>query len=105
VPIEDAKELPFTAVREAVDFVLDQKTQGRKVLIACSGSFSRSVVLGCAALTETEELSLADALRDIQRVHPEARPHPCQWASLSEYDQRQTNSRLSPKQRRRRRKR
>ena len=95
IPVEDAEAVPFAAVRDAVDFVLGQRIQGRKVLIACSGGFSRSVALACVVLREAEGLPLADGLREIREIHPQAQPHPAVWAPLCEFYQEPLNPRPS----------
>jgi hypothetical protein len=85
LPTEEAEALAPSALREGVDFVLDQKARGATVLISCNRGFSRSVALAAAVLKEAEGLTLSEALAEIRRRHPEAAPHPLLWLSLCEH--------------------
>lgn len=80
--IHDAEPLSGQTIREAVDFVSEQKACGHSTLVCCSGGFSRSVAIAAAALHEEERISLRDALEVIRSVHPDAQPHPHLWESL-----------------------
>jgi hypothetical protein len=83
--VEDGEPLPPGALEQGVAFVRAQKARGHAVLVACGAGISRSVTFALAVLKEEEELSLADAYRAIEAVHPKALPHPALWESLIEH--------------------
>jgi protein-tyrosine phosphatase len=85
--IEDAEWLSSDAIREGIDFIIEQKMSGHAVLVCCSGGFSRSVAFAVAALREVEGMSLSEALATVREHHPEAQPHPLIWESLCAYYQ------------------
>jgi protein-tyrosine phosphatase len=85
VPVEDGEPLPVDKLRQGVDFVRAQKAEGKTVLVACGAGISRSVTFTMAVLKEEEGLSLIDALRAIQTVHPDALPHDKLVYSLCQY--------------------
>jgi protein-tyrosine phosphatase len=83
--IEDGEPLPFELLRKGVDFIIKNKKQGKRVLVACGAGISRSTSFAVASLKETEKLNLLQALQEVKRYHPEALPHPTLWQSLCEY--------------------
>jgi hypothetical protein len=85
VAVEDGEPLPIEKLRQGIDFVRAQKAAGKTVMIACGAGISRSVTFTMAALKEEEGLSLIDAIRDIQLVHPDALPHDKLVYSLCQY--------------------
>ena len=85
LPVEDGIPLEEQYLREGIDFILDQKQLGRKVLIACGAGMSRSAVFAVAVLNEAEELGLLEALRAVKTHHPDTLIHPALWGSLSAY--------------------
>src|SRR5512136_1818127 len=58
LPVEDGVPLASCHLRQGVDFVLNQKRLGHRVLIACGAGMSRSVAFAVAALKEDEGLFL-----------------------------------------------
>lgn len=84
LPIDDGVPLQKNDIVKGVAFVQEQKTAGKRVLIACGAGISRSVSLAVAALKEEENLSLMKAMFEIRKKHPTAMPHPTLWASLCE---------------------
>lgn len=52
LPVVDAEPLSIELLRGGVDFVLDARAEGKSVLIACGGGFSRSMAFAVAALRE-----------------------------------------------------
>lgn len=87
LPVEDLRPVPFDLLRQGVDFVLAEKEQGHRVLVACGAGINRSSAFSAAALKEAEGLSLLDAFRTVKKAHPEAMPHPPVWESLCLYYQ------------------
>jgi hypothetical protein len=85
IPVDDGVPLPGDLLRQGVDFVLDAKRRGQRVLIACGAGMSRSVTFAVAALKEDEGLSLLDAVQTVKRNHPDSSPHPALWDSLCAY--------------------
>ncbi|MBZ0287395.1 MAG: dual specificity protein phosphatase family protein [Anaerolineae bacterium] len=85
VPVEDGEPLPVDKLRQGVDFVRAQKAAGKTVLVACGAGISRSVTFTMAVLKEEEGLTLVDALREIQKTHPDALPHDKLVYSVCQY--------------------
>lgn len=85
LPVEDGLPLEDHHFQRGVDFVLNQKRLGLKVLVACGAGMSRSAAFAVAALKEDEKLGLLDALRVVKRCHPDTMVHPALWESLCAY--------------------
>ena len=85
LPVEDGVPLPDHLLRRGLDFVLSAKQRGQTVLIACGAGMSRSVAYAVAALKETEDLSLLQAIKTVKKHHPESLLHPALWESLCTY--------------------
>jgi protein-tyrosine phosphatase len=85
IPVDDGIPLAADKIKLGVAFVLAQKAAGKKVLVACGAGISRSVTYTIAALKEEENLSMAEAYRQILDVHPDALPHMALWESLRRY--------------------
>jgi atypical dual specificity phosphatase len=83
--VEDLGKTPHTLIRQGVDFILEEKEKGNKVLVACGAGINRSTAFCMAALREVEGLSLLDALKEIKRKHPESMPHEPVWESFCRY--------------------
>lgn len=87
LPVDDGVPLAVELLRKGVDFVIAEKEQGGRVLIACGAGISRSTAFAIAALKEIEGLDLLAALRAVKEKHPEAMPHMAIWESLCAYYQ------------------
>ncbi len=85
IPIDDGIAIEPEVLRKGVDFILQNKNEGRNVLSACGAGVSRSVAFATAALKEAENTSLVEALAEIKLKHPEAQPNPIVWRSLCAY--------------------
>jgi len=72
-------------LKKGIDFIKNQKDQGRKVMVSCGAGVSRSTSFAIAALKEMEQLNLSDSYREIKLHHPETMPHPALWKSLCKY--------------------
>jgi len=76
--VEDGEPLPADKLQIGLEFVKEQKQQGKNVLVACGAGISRSATYAIAALKEIEGLSLLEAFREVKQTHPDAMPH---WRS------------------------
>jgi len=85
LPIEDFAPLQFDLLKIGISFIREQKSQGRRILVACGAGINRSSTFCTAALKEEEGLSLFDAFKEVKRKHPEAMPHAPVWESLCQY--------------------
>jgi protein-tyrosine phosphatase len=83
--VEDMGETPHTLIRQGVDFILNEKEKGNKVLVACGAGINRSTAFCMAALKEVEGLSLLDAYKEIKRKHPDSLPNGPVWESFCTY--------------------
>ena len=85
VEVEDGVPLALEILKRGLDFVSQQKQQGRSIPIACGAGQIRSVVFGIAALKREEGLSLIDGLSALCKQHPDAEPHKALWESLCQH--------------------
>jgi len=85
LPVEDLAPIPHNLLRQGVQFVRENKIQGKRILVACGAGINRSSSFCAAALKEEEGLSLFDAFKEVKRKHPEAMPHEPVWESLCDY--------------------
>ena len=83
--VEDMGETPHALIRQGVDFILEEKEKGNKVLVACGAGINRSTVFCMAALKEVEGLSLLDAYKEIKEKHPDSLPNEPVWESFCSY--------------------
>jgi protein-tyrosine phosphatase len=83
--VEDMGETPHTLIRQGVDFILNEKEKGNKVLVACGAGINRSTAFCMAALKEVEGLSLLDTYQEIKRKHPDSLPNGPVWESFCTY--------------------
>lgn len=82
LPVEDGIPLPTYYLRQGVDFIANQKSLGKRTLVACGAGMSRSAAFVVAALKEDEHLSLRDALQIVKKCHSMTMIHPKLWLSL-----------------------
>jgi protein-tyrosine phosphatase len=85
LPVEDIGPTSPVLIKQGVDFILEEKGKGHKVLVACGAGINRSTAFCMAALKEVEGLSLLDAFKEIKRKHPESMPHEPVWESFCRY--------------------
>lgn len=83
--VEDGVSLPSTLIKKGINFIREQKAQGRTVLVACGAGMSRSVTFGIAAIMEEEGRGLFEAYREIYLHHRAAEPHYELILSLTAY--------------------
>jgi protein-tyrosine phosphatase len=85
LPVEDTEPIPPDLLRQGIDFILEEKQKGRRVLVACGAGINRSSAFCIAVLKEIEGVSLMDAFKEVKRKHPESMPHQPVWESLCKY--------------------
>ncbi len=73
-PITDGIPLTDDQIHTALDFVRQHHANDQHIMIACRAGACRSVTFAIAALMDIENVSLADAYRDIKHQHSAARP-------------------------------
>lgn len=85
LPVDDGVSLPEPLLKKGIEFVKDQKDQGRKIMVSCGAGISRSATFAIAAIKEIEQVSLSESYREVKLRHPQTLPHPALWKSLCEY--------------------
>lgn len=85
LPVEDLAPVSSKHIRQGLDFIKDQKANGKRVLVACGAGMNRSSAFSAAVLKEEEALSLLEAFKEVKRCHPESMPHAPVWESLCRY--------------------
>jgi len=85
LPVEDTGPTSPALIKQGVDFILAEKGNEHKVLVACGAGINRSTAFCMAALKETEGLSLLGAFKEIKRRHPASMPHEPVWESFCKY--------------------
>lgn len=85
VQLDDGVPMPHDKIAEGIEFIREQKAQGKTVLVACGAGISRSTIFAMAALMEEEDLELFEAYGAVYQNHRAARPHHELCISLSEY--------------------
>ena len=85
LPVEDMGPTSHVLIKQGVDFILEEKEKGHKILVACGAGINRSTAFCTAALKETVGFSLLDAFKEIKRRHPESMPHEPVWESFCRY--------------------
>lgn len=79
--VADGVPIPLAGLREGVEFIRTQRSQGRTVLVTCGLGQSRSPAFVAAYLHETG-MTLEDALALLIRRRPQVLPHPALLRSL-----------------------
>lgn len=85
LPVEDLAPIASRHIRQGVDFILEHRLRGNRILVACGAGINRSSSFCAAALKEAEGLSLFKAFKEVKRKHPESMPHQPVWESLCNY--------------------
>ena len=85
LPVEDLEPISSKLIKQGIDFILEEKQKGHRLLVACGAGINRSSAFCTVALIETEGLSLMNAFKEVKRKHPEAMPHKPVWESLCKY--------------------
>lgn len=88
-PIADAPPAPTREwLREAVDFVVEQRRKNRPTYIHCQAGISRSSMVTAAYLMQKNDWSRDEALAFIRRSRPVATPNPAFMELLKEWETR-----------------
>jgi protein-tyrosine phosphatase len=85
LPVEDLAPIRPEHLAHGVAFMTEQKSLGRRILVACGAGINRSSAFATAALKEIEGLGLLEAFQSVKRYHRDALPHPPVWRSLCDY--------------------
>lgn len=85
LPVEDLEPIPSNLLRQGLDFILEEKRTGHRILVACGAGINRSSAFCTAALIEAEGLGLMDAFKEVKKRHLESLPHLPVWESLCKY--------------------
>ncbi|GAB3312127.1 dual specificity protein phosphatase family protein [Haloplanus salinarum] len=75
VPMVDGPQNSYQSFAEAVETVVEQRENGRCVLVHCSAGSSRSPSVAAAAITHLTENNLNEAFNQIIEQRPETDPH------------------------------
>ena len=87
LPIDDGVPVRQEILKQGIDFLAEQKAQGKVVLSACGAGISRSTTFAIGLLMREENLGLWDAYQAVLDHHPDALPAPDLVVSLAEYYQ------------------
>ena len=85
LPVDDGGLVAPDKLKQGIDFICEQKTQGKIVMSACGAGISRSTTFAMGALMQIEQLGLWDAYHAILVHHPDAMPHYQLLISLANY--------------------
>lgn len=85
LPVQDLAPVSTGHIRQGVDFIRGQKSEGKIVLVACGAGMNRSSAFSAAALKEEEGLSLFESFKEVKKHHPESMPHEPVWESFCKY--------------------
>lgn len=83
--LADRVALPGEAIDEAVNFLLEQTSRGRRVLVHCEMGISRSPAIAAAYLHQALGVELREAWRRVRAARPVADPHPALLVSLASH--------------------
>jgi protein-tyrosine phosphatase len=75
VPMVDGPQNSYQAFAEAVETVVEEREDGRRVLVHCSAGPSRSPSVAAAAITRLSDTTLNEAFNQIIEERPETDPH------------------------------
>ena len=85
LPVQDFSPLKFELLDRGLEFIREQKSLDRTILVACAHGINRSSAYCTAALKNIEGIDLLNALREVQKHRPIAMPIESVWESLCEY--------------------
>lgn len=83
--MRDRVALPGDIIEEAVAFLREQVSRGRRVLVHCEMGLSRSPAIVACYLHQEHGMELEAAVRHIRAARPAAEPHAALLASIREY--------------------
>lgn len=85
--IDDGVPVKHEILKQGIDFLVDQKAQGKIVLSACGAGISRSTTFAMGVLMHEEKLDIWEAYQTVLDNHPAALPAYPLIISLGEYYQ------------------
>ncbi len=85
LPIDDGVPIKQDTLKRGIDFIVEQKTQGKIVMSACGAGISRSTSFAMGALMQVEGLDLWAAYEAVLEHHPDAFPLAPLVMSLGDY--------------------
>lgn len=73
--IDDGVPVAGEILKRGIDFICQQKAQGKTVVSVCGAGISRSTTFAIGALMQEESLTWQEAYRTVLDHHPDAMPH------------------------------
>lgn len=85
LPVDDGIPVKQEILKQGIDFLVEQKAQGKIVLSACGAGISRSTTFAMGLLMHEENLDIWEAYQAVLDHHPDALPAPDLLVSLATY--------------------
>lgn len=85
--IDDGIPVRQEILKQGIDFLCEQKAQGKILLSACGAGISRSTTFAMGVLMNDENLDIWEAYQAVLDHHPDALPAYPLVVSLAEYHQ------------------
>lgn len=85
MPIDDGVPVRQEILKRGIDFICEQKAQGKVILSACGAGISRSTTFAMGALMQEEKIDIWEAYQAILDRNPDALPAPDLVVSLGDY--------------------
>jgi hypothetical protein len=85
--IDDGVPVRHEILKQGLDFLIEQKAQGKVLLSACGAGVSRSTTFAIGVLMHEEDLGIWEAYQAILDHHPDAFPAFPLVVSLGDYFQ------------------
>lgn len=83
--IDDGVPVKHEVLKQGIDFLVEQKAQGKILLSACGAGISRSTTFAMGVLIHEEKLDIWEAYQTILDSHPDALPAYPLVMSLADY--------------------
>ena len=85
IPVQDGLPIGYNNFQKGLDFIKEQKSLNKKILVACAAGISRSSTFCTAALKMDEGLTLLEAFKEVVKSHSDAMPNEAVWISLCNF--------------------
>jgi len=85
--IDDGVPVKHEILKQGIDFLVEQKAQGKILLSACGAGISRSTTFAIGVLMHEEKIDIWEAYQAILDHHPDALPAFPLLVSLGDYYQ------------------
>ena len=85
IGLQDGIPIREEQLREGIEFIHQQREKNHRILSTCGAGVSRSVSFAIIALKEIEGMTLAQAYRNIYKLHAKAMPDHVHWKSIADY--------------------